>query len=146
MDAPVTIGIEAPPDLTAPQFRIRIAAEAVGVKTETARTWIRTAALLGIPLTVSVDGRRLLSRHSTYRLAILAALAEAGVPCSEAVFRAVHRTTHKGPLGEPTLPELFGQLHLDLLEDGPVTIEVELSFIWFTTDQRLRELSGEVRK
>lgn len=126
-----------PPWLLDAVISPREAAALVDVGLETASHWLKAAKLMGLPMHRKIGSRRLLNGHQAYRLAILAALHEAGIACGADVLRAVYAMTHRD--GQPVLPDLFESVVLNEVEDGKpaAAIVVDIGTIWLGFEPRL---------
>lgn len=131
---PLRVEFPTPEWLNKRIFTIRDAASVANAKISTVNYWCDIATAHGYPLKVREDSRAFLAGHSVYVVAVLAALAKAGVSISVGVIAAVLSGTNGG------LPGLGDVL---LLSDGPAVIEVELSTVWIEVEPRLAAIAGD---
>ncbi len=117
------------------------AAELLDINDDTLRTWMKTARIMGIPVSQKVDGRQRLNAHGTYILAILAALRAAEIDCAPYLIRAAHASTRDGDV--PRLPHLFEAIALNEQDSAgkPIAqIVVDLSQVWLELEPKLKKL------
>lgn len=135
---PVGIAMGEPAWLYTHKFTVKQVSTITATPQGTVNYWAGVADLCGFPLYTVRMHRRLFTAHGVYVIAILAAMAAAGVTIGNSVIKAVLETVHHD--GQPRLPGLFDQLHL---AEGFVTTEVELSQIWMEVSTKLEALHAQ---